>query len=305
MFTQFVNRFSRPIDLSSLMMVAMKKMVLFLFLCFSLLAQANPPETAAKNPEPGAALEEPAVELQNAKEGFTMGLQFFQKQKFDLAEEAFLKSIQFDPINKYSLLNLGLSALQNNRPGLAIAAWRRAIFVDPSMDEAHKSLDLTYKQIPHAKPKSRSILSGPFKTDFLDRINLDFLSTLVTVLFILTGLSLVRFFALRKKAFDRDLELPSVPTRLYGYVALFVLFVALTSLKVISVNTTLATLIEPTQAVYTSPNLDSSTMFELREGQEILLNQINNDWAFIKYPGGLSGWVPKRSIFIHSGSSLL
>lgn len=271
----------------------MKRFVFILITCLiSNLSVAQAPDEPPK-----------IVSPTSAENGFTLGLQFMQEKKFDLAEQVLLKSLEFDPLNKYLLFNLGLSAAENSHPGLAIGAWRRAIFVDPGMQEAHRGLKHIYKQLPSAKQTSSTFILGSLKSDFLDHLNVDVLAVIAAALATLAGLTLIRYFALRKKAFDRDLELPTFTAKSYSYMALFLLSCTLFALKVYSTSFKLATVINPTQIVFTVPNSEASTLFELMEGQQVLIHKTNNDWSFIKYPGGLSGWVPSTSIFQHSGRS--
>jgi hypothetical protein len=56
--------------------------------------------------------------------------------------------------------------------------------------------------------------------------------------------------------------------------------------------------------VYSAPNDKSAALFDLFAGLEVVLDQSNDQWVQVTYPGALTGWIPKSSVFQTSGRGL-
>ena len=98
--------------------------------------------------------------------------------------------------------------------------------------------------------------------------------------------------------------MPKFPT-LGFIVAIFaVTFITLSTLKIIDDFKTRATVITEKVAVYIGPSKEDNQLFELFEGAEVLVLKFNGDWTQVSFAEGQSGWVPKQSLFLTSGSTL-
>ena len=100
----------------------------------------------------------------------------------------------------------------------------------------------------------------------------------------------------KKRAILQEVSAPAAP--LVG-VALLIAFLAiagLTTLKAWDATQPRATVIVSKVSVQSAPGENQATLFDLSEGLEVLVRQKSETWLQISYPGGLSGWVPEKSL---------
>ncbi len=275
------------------------KTMFFLFICTVLSIKAFSESAPVQNET--STDQAPEAHIVSAEQGYQTGVLLHQKHNYEGAQQAFIKSLSFEPLNKQILYNLGLSAFKGNSLGLAIGSWRRAVFVDPGFTDAQEGLRLAYKKLPGSKPRDSSLISTKIKAQVLDRFSLDTFGAIFLFFILLSGHASLKYFGKRHFAFKNDLELPAWPSRAVLFSAFAIVLATLVTLKYIHLKTPRATLLIKSQSVHTGPNENTSVLFELAEGQELLLEKTQKDWAFISYPGGLSGWVPKTRLFVHSG----
>src|SRR5690606_12570907 len=117
------------------------------------------------------------------------------------------------------------------------------------------------------------------------------------------GWLLLTYFGRRRKAFQHEEPLPNFPWMGSALAALFAVAITLSGLKAFENPVPRATAIV-SSPVRSAPSDASSTLFELREGADVILRQAKKGWTQIRYPGGMSGWVPNEALFQTSGMQL-
>jgi len=256
----------------------------FIFLLISIFAQltfAETPSETAQNPS-----------------GFAAGINYYESKDFDKAIVEFNKALQQKPTNPSILTNLGLAYFQKNQKGQALARFRKALWLDPDFSPAETALQfalgqLEVKEIPHRIQNYES-----FRKTFLEPVSGWVYSILGTFLFAFGGWILIRYFAARKKSLDEDLPFPPFPTVGLIFLIAFVAVTTLSILKAVDQKTTRGTIVIQQTKVLAAPDEKSSSLYEIPEGLEVIIQRTQNDWLQVTYPGGMTGWVPAQNVFV-------
>src|SRR5690606_16121513 len=101
----------------------------------------------------------------------------------------------------------------------------------------------------------------------------------------------------RRFAFQNEMPLPPFPTVGAIIFSFFVISLVVTLTKAYSFLETRATVVVESAQLRSGPSLDDTALLALNGGTEVIIHRSNGDWAQVSYPGGLSGWVEKPSLF--------
>lgn len=230
------------------------------------------------------------------------GSKLYQSGQFAEAAKAFNTLLSFDPLQPPVLTNLGLAEYQAGHRGLGVGLWRKALVVDPTYVPARKALNFA-EQAMQLGSGEETLWLESFRKDVLSHISLDQLLGLTLIMLLLGGWRILTFLGLRRVAL-RD-ELPMPPFSWVGAVFTVIFFAGLatTSLKAMELREPRATAVVRVSA-RTGPSENSSSIFELREGVDVILRQAKKGWTQIRHPGGMSGWVPNEALYQTSGMPL-
>jgi hypothetical protein len=55
----------------------------------------------------------------------------------------------------------------------------------------------------------------------------------------------------------------------------------------------------------TGPSSEDNTIFDLLEGADVVVKQVQPNWVLVSAPSGVAGWVPAQDLFQHSGKKNL
>lgn len=204
--------------------------------------------------------------------------------------------------NASALTNWGLSAYQEGKKGLAVGLWRRALNVDPTARTARAALAFASKAMQLQEAEDRFWLDR-LENRILGQVRLDQMLGASLLFLVLGGWPMVTYIGRRRRAL-RDEQ----PTPAFSYVglimaALFLATVTLTGLKAMAWTTPRATAVTAV-SVRTGPDTQSSSLFDLTEGADVVVRQAKKGWTQIRHPGGMSGWVPQDTLFQTSGLPL-
>ena len=232
----------------------------------------------------------------NPQTSFTAGIDAYQKKDWAKARRAFLESLQAQPENATALYNLGLTENSAGHTGVALGLWRKALVASPRFTPASSAIEFAQKkldrpEIPHEVKtweSFRKVALAPYSIDtFL----------IATALFLISGgWILFGYLGARRSARLDEKPMPGVP---YGPVILLILFIicaCLSLCKGIDSQTIRGTILDKKIEALSSPDSSATPLFDLYEGLEVIVRQANGDWTQVTYPGGATGWIPKRSV---------
>lgn len=245
--------------------------------------------------------QESHIQSPSAQELYLSGIKSYQSSKFEEASQNFRLAFAKEPQNRSILFNWGLSEYKQGRVGMAAAAWRRALAIDPDFSVARRALEVLAPELPSAQSLSDGKFFETFRSTVLVHISLTQVAT-ATALFLLgAGWLLLTYLGKRRRALDEEQQLPSFPSIGIAFLVLFFLssFTGLT--KVYDFFQPRATVITTTASVFSGPSENSSSLFELAEGLEVIMSREKGPWRQVSSPGGLSGWVKQDSLFQTSG----
>jgi Tfp pilus assembly protein PilF len=258
-----------------------------------------------------------ASSTQASDQVYQSALKLYQEQNFAEAEKLFNEFLIAEPHNKFALYNWGLASYKTGQKGKALAAWRRALNIDPDFVLPLRAMQFAQTEMPSEAFSNDSSGWEGLRSEVLDQAKFDRFFGLSVLLLLAAGFLGVRYFGARHRALRDETPLPPFPTVFILLISGLLSSLFLTGAKIIADNEPRATVIESGLAVRSGPNLEDNSLFELIEGAQVILvrkiqasqavatepsdKPTDIGWAQITYPGGLTGWVPLNSIFQTSG----
>lgn len=243
-----------------------------------------------------------APQADSAEEQFAEATALYRQGKFPEASEKFSILAGRSTENASALTNWGLSAFQEGKKGLAVGLWRRALNVDPTAGAARSALEFASRTMQLREPET-GFWFDRLQNQILGRVRLDQMLASSLVFLVLGGWPMVTYFGRRRRALRDEQPLPVFSWVGAAMAVIFVAVVSLTGLKAISWSIPRATAVTNV-VVRTGPDQQSSSLFDLREGADVVVRQAKKGWTQIRHPGGMSGWVPQDTLFQTSGMPL-
>lgn len=235
------------------------------------------------------------------EKAFEAGVASYQAKKYEDARQAFSFALEKEPSNVQALTNLALVQFQLGQKGWAVALLRKAHDLNPDFSTPKASLDfilpqLDVKEIPHEIQMWESI-----RSHFVVPFSLSGFLALTALCLFATGWLWLQYIGKRREAFREEKPLPAFPLIPTIITLFFICVLALTLMKVVDQKMPRATIVSEKVTVYSAPGDQSVALFDLFAGLEVVIGQQNENWVQVTYPGALTGWVPKSSLFQTSG----
>lgn len=234
-------------------------------------------------------------------EEFARAVQSFKAGKTDDAKNTFLALERSMPGNPAVLLNLGLIAMKEHRPGAALGLWRKGLTEHPTHAELSNAVQWgrTRLQKPNVTYDYNAWES--YRSKVLLQVSPPAVVITSAVFFLLAGWLWLRWWGRRRLAREEELAGPATPLAaifITGFFA-FLFFVSITLfLDRLDVR---ATVLQPKLSVLSAPDPEATILFDVFEGLEVLVRDVrlvgNNKWRRITFPGGLTGWVRDEDVF--------
>ncbi|MCB0412675.1 MAG: hypothetical protein KDD22_09125 [Bdellovibrionales bacterium] len=244
--------------------------------------------------------QEPQIQLSTPKQLYFEGVKNYQSKDYKKASESFRMAFEKAPMNRSILFNWGLSEYQLGHIGMAAAAWRRTLSMDPDFGAARRALNFISPKISAANAGEKSFFET-FRSIVLQNVTGMQIGLLGLLLFIVTGWTWLSYFGKHRRALIEQKSFPSFPVFSVIYVALLALTLFTGVGKIYDFFQPRATIVTTSASVFSGPNDKSPTLFEISEGFEVILRRRTQGWSQVASPGGLSGWVKQESLFQTSG----
>lgn len=231
---------------------------------------------------------------------FLKGLQLYKNKKYQESFNEFHQAYKQESQNPKVLFNLGLSAMNIDKMGYAIGAWRKAQFVSPLFLPAHQALKKLNEKTPYALKMTSWI-----DRYFLAYVPAELLFVSQGLIFVFFGFLMLKVRKIRRQALKENIDFSFQPflTKTLISGSLFLVLTSLSVLKLSSIMPAKATsLVE--QKLLVTPDQNSTFVNEVSEGDVVLIEQQQGNWHQIKTSKGALGWVPSEKLFIFSGWNL-
>lgn len=239
----------------------------------------------------------------SADNQFFAATKLLQDNKYDEAYLLFENEFKNGNDNPSLLYNWGLSAYHKKKLGMAVALWRRALFLNPELSPAAKALEFIADALPRGLNSDSPSLWQSLNNHLLNRISMNKLLMLLWLFFVPTAILLIRYWGSRMRALRNSMPLPHLPTVGIGFSILFTILLVLSVSKAISLLEIHATVVSTAATLRTGPSPKDNAIFDLVEGLDVIVRRAQNSWVLIALPTGLSGWVPGETLFQHSGKT--
>lgn len=234
---------------------------------------------------------------------FRDGLAAYQTKAYDKAQDAFGQALAIEPGNTAAMANYALSAFQQGQKGLAIAYFRKALALEPDLSAAKdglrfalKSLDV--KEIPHRIEAYETL-----RSEILTRAPARVFLALTALFLLAAGWLALGWAGARRRALRSEDVAPPFPMSAAGCLILAIAGLFLTSVKLYDATLPRGTILGKTVAALSAPAETGVRLFDLHEGFEVLIQDVQKAWVQVTYPGGLTGWIPKKELVPADGSN--
>jgi hypothetical protein len=237
------------------------------------------------------------AQAQSAENLFTNGVLSHQKGDLAGAKRSFQESLKLDPDNAITIFNLALTEYQQGNAGLALALWRKALALHPSERSSGRAIEwakakLERPEIPHEVQYWESL-----RQSLLLPVSVEVYIAFSAALLLLSGWVILGFFGKRRRAMAAEIPMPHLSKMAILSGIAFILVASLTLAKLIDLQDLRGTIVAKKVEARSTPETTGTSLFELYEGLEVIVRQARNDWVQVSFPGGLTGWIPRSSIF--------
>lgn len=230
-------------------------------------------------------------------------LKSYQDQDFEGAKNSLDSQLQNHSNDSVLLYNLGLVEYKLGKVGLALAYWRKALYINPSLSLAKEALDFAMSQSQQPPMVSESSTWGWIYSKIISLLSFHIVFPIFLILFLLTTRGFSKHLGERKKALLNDDPLPQMSINMLLCSFLTVVFLVLASVLFYDLNLTKATITKATSAsVRLSPSVESGSIYEIPEGTQVIIRDTQNGWYKIEDPLGRSGWADQNELFITTGN---
>jgi tetratricopeptide (TPR) repeat protein len=222
----------------------------------------------------------------------------YQTGDFEAAKTTLEEALKSHTHNSYLIYNLGLTEYKLGKVGLAIGLWRKALSINPQLNEARTALDYALGHMP-IKPLSQNTDSTWVWLEKLitEHLSFNLLWPLFLISFFLFGYQTVRYLGAKKRAFENDDSPPVLSAQAITFCVLSVFLGVVSFVSFKDMNSARAITVAKSSEIKTGPNADFATIFEIPEGTEVLIRDKDHEWYKIEDPTGRVGWAEENQIF--------
>lgn len=229
------------------------------------------------------------------------GIALYTAKDYAKAKETFVRALEKSPGNVAAATDLALSYCQLGEMGPCLAYFRLALTKDPQNPEARQGLEfaltkLETKEIPH-----RLELFESLRENGLNRFSLDQFLAIAAACFFAGAWITFAAVGRRRRALEDQQAPPAFPMSSPVLLALAAVFIVLSSLKIYDSGLPRGTILEAKIPVLSAPTTTGVPLFDLYAGFEVILKDWKDEWVQVTYPGGLTGWIPKKAVLRTSG----
>lgn len=214
------------------------------------------------------------------------------------AIDSFKTVLNEEPSNSAALFNLGLAHFGAEQRGAAKAFWRAAQFVDPTDPNSRQALQFISQS---ERKMSDSIYDSLVKPVVR---SLPLIPTLLINAFgwLCLSWSLLNYLRARKIAIREERDSPKW-SRLTTSLALVTLISSpIAFFKSRDDLTHFATVIVSVAPVRSGPSDNFAPLFEIPEGMEMKVLEIEQNWLRVQNSMGVTGWINQEQLLMTHGN---
>lgn len=247
----------------------------------------------------GVYASEGAAEAQNE---WQRALDAYSAKNYAEAKASFEKVASMGYATADLYYNLGNTYFklgqQHERPyadgelGRAILNYRRALRLDPTMEDARYNLDIAQDHTNDAEPLPLSVM-GSILSGFRGLMSSNGWGILSVVLLVV-ALSLILLYLLSDKVALRKVSFFVAIAMIFAFVLTTALSIA--SRSTYEHSTEAVVLCNDVISVHASPDNTSKVIRQPSQGVSVYILRTHGDWTEIEFVDGEKGWVPSKSV---------
>ena len=242
-----------------------------------------------------------AASAQTVEEQFRAANEAIAKADWPAARTNLERADAQQPDQPDILYNLGVVEMKSGRLGLAIALWRKALAIDPESRQVALALSWAQPKLGAANAIAATDVGEWLHQRIFSRVPMRDLLFLALLLLAASTWTWLRFVRKRRLS-ETETATQVSPWAASVFSVALVSILTLLGAQVLWLQTTRATVIAAKVDVRTTPSPDSASLYELFEGNEVLVRQSEGEWAQVSMAGGLTGWLPLTQIYVtHAG----
>ena len=221
----------------------------------------------------------PAFPDSGTTDVFTQALQNFKQGELAKSRDSFLQLLTSHPEDPVLLYNLGLTELNDQHPGRALAYWRKALYLDPGFSPAVAGLSRL--------AQLKKFDFTPTLTEQIHwRLSLTFFLVALWITCLFSGLWLIHK------------STPLWPAIVSGFFAFIFLFFASQRFLRDHYHQT-GTILATSALVYASPSEEAPALFDFKEGDEVRVHRNKEGWLQVQRGATAAGWVKKEQVLVY------
>ncbi len=267
------------------------------------LAQSTETNSDAASPQPTHV--EAATKNQGLDSNsiFQAAVAAYKKHNLDEARQLFSQFLS-KASSSEALYDLGLVEYDAKNIGTAVALWRKATEIDPNNQLAHESLNFIQKRIEHPELNRQNDSFEVLREKVLNHTRIEYLFLLSAFILGAFLWLLVSYLGERKRSREQELPGPPIPWIASILFCIFILSGLVSSSKLYDLNIPRATVLPAKISVLSAPDAESTQLFELFEGLEVVVESSQGDYFQVTFPGGMTGWTLKKNLMLTSGRNI-
>lgn len=231
------------------------------------------------------------------------GVAALRKSDYPNAQKAFAETLRVAPENASALYNLGLTEYRLGNEGQALGLWRKALAVAPGFAQANHAIDWAKQRLPRSAAPTEFSSWEQFREMFLVTIPISSYLFLIVGLLLACGWLVLRYLGNRRRAILDERPMPPFPWVAAVFATLWICMLGLAGAKFYDSSVLRATVVQEKVPVRTAPDAESTALFDLFEGYEVIVRNSQQGWFQVTQPGGLTGWVPVNTVLVTSAQA--
>lgn len=212
-------------------------------------------------------------------------------------EETTKKALIKEPNNPHLLYNSGWIDYKNQRNSIALAKWRKALFINPLHTKSKDAIQHLLEQ--NNKLQQANPFSGwnYFVESWIVATPNFSLYVFSLVLLHLFLWNLIKYIGQRKKAVSDNSTMPLPPAKIF-YQGLFAtILTSFCLLKLYYNGFSRGSIIANAVELRITPSKDATKISSVDEGSLVYILKSMENWDQIRVLDGSSGWVPSSSVY--------
>ncbi len=212
----------------------------------------------------------------------------YAEKEFDKALDNYNELIERGVKNANLYYNIGNCHFRKNRLGPAILNFKRALRIDSSHKQANNNLKFALSLTKDKQEDASDGFIGSIWARLFSFFNINRASMLSLILF-LSIIGMIIFILLKFRNREKSVPVFILTILIFIFTLSFIITVS----RINSYNSHKPAVLMSDSAIgHSGPGEDFSRVFTIHEGMNLTLEEFQNDWALVKLPNGLGGWIP-------------